>query len=350
MARLGPNLTAVGAPAHGVEQHSRSPNWTARGVPCSTRPAPNAPCGHGGWCSPECCWRAQSRAGAGVRARPRCRHRPTSKARRGRKKAYAGVEFPGHVLGVVGLGKIGSLVADMAIKLGMKVMGYDPEITVDAAWSLPSQVRRAGSIEELLRASHFVSLHVPLVEKTRRPDQHQVDRGWMHNGAVLLISRATASSTPGGAESARGTPSQGLCDGFSDPRACSGQPGVVRAGRIWAPPPRGRGQLRVMVVDQSSITSGTAICATRSTSGRLDVARVAVPDRRSRTANAPDMLAQISHAMGSPAINIHNMLNSRAATWHTRWSTWTPCCPQQTLDDLRRIRGVLAVRYLPAEG
>ena len=61
------------------------------------------------------------------------------------KKAFAGFELAGHTLGVIGLGKIGCLVADAAIRLGMNVIGYDPEITVDAAWSLPSQVRRAAS-------------------------------------------------------------------------------------------------------------------------------------------------------------------------------------------------------------
>src|SRR5882672_4933462 len=85
----------------------------------------------------------------------------------GGKKAYAGVELPGHTLGVIGLGKIGSLVADAAIRLGMNVLGHDPEITVDAAWGLPAQVRKAHSVDELLKASDFVTLHVPLVEKTR---------------------------------------------------------------------------------------------------------------------------------------------------------------------------------------
>ncbi|HVB49191.1 MAG TPA: NAD(P)-dependent oxidoreductase, partial [Burkholderiales bacterium] len=63
----------------------------------------------------------------------------------GGKKAFAGFELPGHTLGVIGLGRVGSLVAGAAIRLGMHVLGYDPEITVDAAWSLPSQVRRAAS-------------------------------------------------------------------------------------------------------------------------------------------------------------------------------------------------------------
>jgi D-3-phosphoglycerate dehydrogenase / 2-oxoglutarate reductase len=101
------------------------------------------------------------------------------------KKQFAGVELPGHTLGLIGLGKIGSLVADAAIRLGMNVLGYDPHITVEAAWSLPSQVKRATSVDEVLKGSHFISLHVPLVEKTR----HLVNSrnlASMKEGAVLL--------------------------------------------------------------------------------------------------------------------------------------------------------------------
>src|SRR5437667_9244580 len=83
------------------------------------------------------------------------------------KKQFAGIELPRQTLGVIGLGKIGSLVADAAIKLGMNVLGYDPEITVDAAWSLPSPVKKADSVEEVLKHSHFVTLHIPLLEQTR---------------------------------------------------------------------------------------------------------------------------------------------------------------------------------------
>ena len=89
-----------------------------------------------------------------------------SASRRARSSSPA-CELPQHTLGVIGLGKIGSLVADAAIRLGMNVLGYDPEITVDAAWSLPAQVRKAHSIDEVLKASHFVTLHVPLVPQTR---------------------------------------------------------------------------------------------------------------------------------------------------------------------------------------
>ncbi|HUY03606.1 MAG TPA: 3-phosphoglycerate dehydrogenase, partial [Rhodocyclaceae bacterium] len=101
------------------------------------------------------------------------------------KKAYAGIELTGHTLGIIGLGKIGCLVADAAIKLGMEVYGYDPEITVDAAWSLPAQVRRAGSVAEVLKHADFVSLHVPLLPATR--DLINAGNvGSMKPGAVLL--------------------------------------------------------------------------------------------------------------------------------------------------------------------
>ena len=101
------------------------------------------------------------------------------------KKAFAGFELAGHTLGVIGLGKVGCLVADAAIKLGMNVLGYDPEITVDAAWSLPASVKKAHSVNEVLKNAHFISLHVPLVDATR----HLVNAdnlGLMRPGAVLL--------------------------------------------------------------------------------------------------------------------------------------------------------------------
>ena len=102
------------------------------------------------------------------------------------KKAFAGFELAGHTLGVIGLGKIGCLVADAAIKLGMNVVGYDPEITVDAAWSLPSQVRKAHSVAETAEGRRTSSpLHVPLVDATRSLiDASRIEQ--MRAGAVLL--------------------------------------------------------------------------------------------------------------------------------------------------------------------
>ena len=83
------------------------------------------------------------------------------------KKQFGGSEIAGRTLGVIGLGAIGSLVANAALSMGMKVVGFDPALSVEAAWRLSSQVQRMESLEALLRASDFVTLHVPALESTR---------------------------------------------------------------------------------------------------------------------------------------------------------------------------------------
>jgi D-3-phosphoglycerate dehydrogenase len=130
------------------------------------------------------------------------------------KKNFAGVELPQHVLGVVGLGKVGSLVADAAIKLGMEVFGYDPEITVDAAWSLPSQVRKAHSIEEVLRKQRLRDLHVPLIDGTRNLiDAKRI--GLMKPGTVCSIFTRRNRGQCRSARCAGCKKTQGLCLRFS---------------------------------------------------------------------------------------------------------------------------------------
>ena len=83
------------------------------------------------------------------------------------KKSFKGRELTGGTLGVVGMGAIGSKVADMGVMLGMNVIGYDPAITVEAAWKLPNKVERKESIEEVFKESDYISLHVPANDKTK---------------------------------------------------------------------------------------------------------------------------------------------------------------------------------------
>ena len=100
------------------------------------------------------------------------------------KKHFAGIELPGRTLGIIGLGAIGGMVADTALKLGMKVLGYDPEITVDAAWRLSSEVKRALSVDDVFKHSDFITLHVPLIDATRHlVNAERVDMCWMASTA-----------------------------------------------------------------------------------------------------------------------------------------------------------------------
>ena len=83
------------------------------------------------------------------------------------KKRFAGTEIYGKTLGIVGLGAIGSLVANMALDLGMRVVGYDPAISVEAAWRLSSRVEKMSSLDALLKESDYITLHVPAIDATK---------------------------------------------------------------------------------------------------------------------------------------------------------------------------------------
>lgn len=101
------------------------------------------------------------------------------------KKRFAGGELSGRTLGVVGLGAIGSMVAEMALSMGMNVMGFDPALSVEAAWRLPSQVEKMDNLQSLLSRSDFITLHVPAIA----PTKHMINAEALQSvkkGAVLI--------------------------------------------------------------------------------------------------------------------------------------------------------------------
>ena len=266
----------------------------------------------------------------------------------GGKKQFAGFELPGHTLGVIGLGKVGSLVADTAIRLGMDVLGYDPHITVEAAWSLPSQVRRANSVDELLRASHFVTLHVPLVEKTK----HLINAknlSEMKEGAVLMnFSREGVVADDAVLKGLGGKKLRWYVTDFPS-AALLGQKGVIALPHLGASTAEAEDNSAVMVVDQMRdyLEHGNlqnAVNFPDAAMAREAPFRLAIAN-----ANVPDMLSRISHALGKRKINIHNMLNkSKAEMAYTLVDTDTEVS-DDVLEDLRKTTGVLAVRYLPID-
>jgi D-3-phosphoglycerate dehydrogenase len=264
------------------------------------------------------------------------------------KKAYAGMELPGHTLGVIGLGKIGSLVADAAIRLGMNVVGYDPEITVDAAWSLPSQVRKANSLDELLRSADFLTLHVPLVEKTK----HLVNAKnlkLLKPGAVLLnFSREGVVEDAAVLKALEAKQLRCFVTDFPSAELI-GRPGVVALPHLGASTSEAEDNCAVMVADQvrEYVLHGTmenAVNFPNAQMPRESPYRLSIAN-----ANVPNMLARISQAMGDHKINIHNMLNkSRGEMAYTLVDVDNPV-PPSVFKQLCDIQGVLAVHYLPVE-
>ena len=262
------------------------------------------------------------------------------------KKEFAGFELPGHTLGVIGLGKIGSLVADAAIRLGMNVLGHDPHITVEAAWSLPSQVRRAGSIDDLLRASHFISLHVPLVDKTR----HMVNAkniAHLRHGAVLLnFSREGVVEDAAVLEALESGRLKWYVTDFPS-AALIGRPGVIALPHLGASTREAEENCAVMVVDQlrDFLEHGQVANAVNFppvSMARESAYRVAIAN-----ANVPNMLGQISTTMAAFGLNIHNMVNKSRGEMAYTLVDVDSAVSDAVLESLRAIDGVLSVRYLP---
>jgi D-3-phosphoglycerate dehydrogenase len=262
------------------------------------------------------------------------------------KKAFAGFEIAGQTLGIVGLGKVGCLVADAAIKLGMNVMGYDPEITVDAAWSLPAQVKKAHSVNEVLRGSNFITLHVPLVEATR--DLVNADNiVQMKDGAVLLNFSREGVVNETAVLAALGRKQLGyyVCD-FPSP-ALNAHPKVIALPHLGASTREAEENCALMVVDQlrDYLEHGNVANAVNFPAvgmGRESAYRVAIAN-----ANVPNMLGQISTAMANAGLNIHNMVNkSRGDVAYTLVDVDSAVAPS-VLSDIAAIEGVLTVRYLP---
>ena len=107
------------------------------------------------------------------------------------KKQFAGSEIAGKTLGVIGLGAIGSMVANVALELGMKVAGYDPALSVEAAWRLSSRVQKVDSLDALLRVADFVTLHVPAIEQTHHLIDAEALQRFRPGARLLNFARET---------------------------------------------------------------------------------------------------------------------------------------------------------------
>lgn len=265
------------------------------------------------------------------------------------KKIFAGFELAGHTLGVIGLGKIGCLVADVAIKLGMNVLGYDPEITVDAAWSLPSQVRKANSVAEVLKSANFISMHVPLVDGTRKMINTEMLAHVRHGAVLLNFSRdgVVDEAAVIAALDAKKLAAY-VCD-FPSPHVNS-HPGVIALPHLGASTGEAEENCAIMVAEQlrEYMEHGNvqnAVNFPSVTMPRESGFRIAVAN-----SNVPNMLGQISTAMANAGLNIHNMMNKSKGDVAYTLVDVDSAVPGKVIDAIAGIPGVLAVRYLPLEG
>lgn len=224
------------------------------------------------------------------------------------KKRYAGYELPERTIGVVGLGAIGRSVANVCLSLGMKVVGYDPSLTVEGAWKLSSEVERANSLEVLLNKVDVVTFHVPLIEVTRNMiNEERV--ALMKPGAVILnFARDGIVDDVAVVRALNAGRIQAYVCDFPSPEL-AGCEKVIALPHLGASTAEAEDNCAIMVANQlrDFIENGNITNSVNFPDVKM--AKEAVNRLVVTHANIPNMLGQISTAMAENDINIRDMIN-----------------------------------------
>jgi D-3-phosphoglycerate dehydrogenase len=246
---------------------------------------------------------------------------------------------------VIGLGAIGVRVANAAKGIGMKVMGFDPHMTVEGAWALSSDVTKAGSIAEILANSDFVSLHLPLNAQTRRMINAQAI-GSIREGTVLLNFAREGVVDEEAVLAALDSGRLGhYVTDFPTPRTV-GHAKVIAFPHLGASTAEAEENCALMVADQlrDYLENGNVHNSVNFPSVRLARAgaqRLTVANR-----NVPNMIGQLSHVLGEAGANIAQMLNaSRGEIAYNILDLDQPI-GAEVVERVKAIEGILAVRVL----
>ena len=261
------------------------------------------------------------------------------------KKYFVGFELPGRTLGVIGLGAIGVQVANAALAQGMKVIGYDPDITVQRAWQMSSDVEQASSVDDLLTRSDFVTFHVPLVEATRKLiNAERLLR--MKEGVTLLnFARHGIVDDDAIAEALdSGKVYAYICD-FPNNRLKDHRRAITLP-HIGASTRQAEENCAIMVADQvrDYLENGNVFNSVNFpevTMGRNGGFRLTVVNE-----NVPNMLGQISTKLAQSGLNIVDMLNRSNGDLAYTVVDVDSDVSEQCIAEIASIDGVLKVRTL----
>ncbi len=262
------------------------------------------------------------------------------------KRNFVGFELPGRTLGVIGLGAIGVEVANAAISLGMRVLGYDPAITVEHAWSLSAKVERVTTLEQMLKRSDIVTVHVPLVDGTRNLIG-TAEFAAMKSSAVLInFARGAIVNESALIAALEGNELRGYVCDFPTP-TLNKRPRVVTLPHLGASTREAEENCALMAADQlrDYLLNGTIRNAVNFP--RADLPRNEAHRRITiANANVPNMVAQISALLGEAGLNIADLLNgSRGELAYTQVDV-NGAVPDALVARLRTVPGVLSARVI----
>jgi D-3-phosphoglycerate dehydrogenase / 2-oxoglutarate reductase len=260
------------------------------------------------------------------------------------KKEFVGYELPGRTLGVVGLGAVGVEVANTAHGLGMRVLGFDPQITVQRAWQLSSGVEQALSLDDLFSRCDMVTVHVPLTEGTKHLVNANRLRLLRDNGVILNFARGGIVDETAVLEALNnGKLGAYICDFPTSQLKDHAR--VIALPHLGASTGEAEENCAVMVVDtlrdflengniRHSVNFQEAVLPRTAGATRLAIANE----------NVPNMVGQISTALASGDLNIADLLNKSRGDLAYTLIDVDGVVPEPVMDKLRSIDGVLTVR------
>ncbi len=261
------------------------------------------------------------------------------------KAKFGGRELKGKTLGVVGLGAIGTMLANNAVALGLEVMGYDPFISVGRAWDLSNEVKPAPSLERMLRSADYISLHVPLTDHTHQFLSKEKLPLLKKDAVVLNFSRSEIVNESAIRASLDQNPDQRYVTDFPSAELVA-HPQVISIPHLGASTVEAEENCAVMIADQISdfLMNGNIVnsvnfpnCSLeRNGKGRLTVANQ----------NVPNMVGQITTILAAHKYNIVEMLNKSRQDVAYSILDLDQAVSEAICQEIRAIAGVIAVRAL----
>jgi len=262
------------------------------------------------------------------------------------KKKFVGFELPGRTLGVVGLGAIGVEVANSALALGMKVLGYDPQITVQRAWQLSSSVEQALSLDDLFARADAITVHVPLNDQTRKLVSDARLKLMKKSGIILNFARAAIVDDAAiVAALDAGRLHSYVCD-FPN-NALKDHAKVVTLPHLGASTGEAEENCAVMVAEQvrdflengnirNSVNYPESVMPRAPNTTRIVIAN----------SNVPNMVGQISTCLAAARINIADLLNKSRGEYAYTLIDTDGTVGDEILRQIRGIDGVLSARII----
>ena len=262
------------------------------------------------------------------------------------KKKFAGCELMGKKLGIIGLGAIGSMVANAAASLGMEVYGYDPYISIDAAWNLSRTIKHSKSLDEIYSKCDYITVHVPLLDSTKKMINKEAF-GKMKDGVVLLnFARDLLVDEEALIEALDSGKVKKYVTDFAN-HTVAGHEGILVTPHLGASTEESEENCAVMAVKEvrDFLENGNIKNSVNFPNCDMGtcvaVGRIAITHK-----NIPNMISQLTKILGAEGLNIADMTNKSKGEYAYTLIDLESAASAEALDALKSIEGVSRVRVV----